>query len=222
MTATPVSGLSEEDIALVERVFGWPRADIAAPFWGVRSDMVSRLLDAARSEGSLQKMQTSRRPEVRPVAGEVERERIARIIDPKAWAKFDRHYPYAEHIPRETGIGWCMYLTGSLAKADAILSALSHTVVGGGDSGSLLAATRTGSGPTQGAAGGPEGVDRGGDARPGLARRQRVQRDGRGAASGPRNAEKARPAPEGTERATASSRSEAVIRAAWRITPAEP
>lgn len=62
-------------------------------------------------------------PVSRP-AGEGEREAVARIIDPLRWRRFDRHPPYADHVPRETQIEWSAALQDSLTKADAILSLL--------------------------------------------------------------------------------------------------
>lgn len=54
------------------------------------------------------------------------REKVARIIDPLKWRRFDRHYPYDAHVPRETGIEWTANLQDSLSKADAILALFSR------------------------------------------------------------------------------------------------
>ena len=52
----------------------------------------------------------------------VERERVARIIDPLKWRRFDRHPQYAAHVPRETQIEWTANLQDSLTKADLIIA----------------------------------------------------------------------------------------------------
>ena len=53
------------------------------------------------------------------------RERIARVIDPKAWAKFDgrKNHGYAEHVTRDQAVSWTNYLQPSLTKAADILAA---------------------------------------------------------------------------------------------------
>lgn len=53
---------------------------------------------------------------------EAERERIARIIDPVKWRRFDHNEPYFSDIPRAKKIEWTVSLHPSLAKADAILN----------------------------------------------------------------------------------------------------
>lgn len=62
---------------------------------------------------------------------ERDREAVARLVDPRAWNRFDREKTFADHVQRNQRIDWTAYLARSLAKADAILAALPSVPVGG-------------------------------------------------------------------------------------------
>ncbi|OJU50845.1 MAG: hypothetical protein BGO02_03945 [Brevundimonas sp. 67-6] len=55
------------------------------------------------------------------------REKVARIVAPKAWTKFDRFSGFADHVAREQQVSWSQHLQPSLKAADAILAALASS-----------------------------------------------------------------------------------------------
>lgn len=55
----------------------------------------------------------------------VEREEVARVVDPVAWRRLDRNvHGYAGHVTHELRVAWVPELQDSLTKADAILALL--------------------------------------------------------------------------------------------------
>lgn len=62
------------------------------------------------------------RPAPPVVHGWPDREAVARIVNPKAWSKFDRFSGYADHASKVDQIAWSQHLQPSLKTADAILS----------------------------------------------------------------------------------------------------